>query len=291
MAEIKKYEASDASQLGQQQGPKVNTGYAVNLPNVDPNQSSRWSARLIKPNNKYLNLWVEDASIDFSISGRTGQSRWKREFFPHSFNQPTLKLAGFMPNQREYNKLAAFVRESHSEALNIDKSGTAALNPSERNSKKEKAFPTVTLLMRPNYYQKRNPRNTKGGHRGMKLEGYIKSIKAGGKKFDFAPRFELNFIIAQSDPKIGIYGDNLVGGSELADWMEVFKSWGVESGTEIRQRITKSKQKELAVERLALQIKNNWDANPEYFQSGVDTSEAAAREEAQKRIDNDPQYR
>ena len=236
-----KYRTSDAVKLNRQVGPPIDTGYAVDLPDVSANDRNNWTVQLIKPNNKYLNLWVEDASIDFSIFGRTGQSRWKREFYPHSFNQPVLKLSGYMPNQREYNKLAAFVRESHAEALNFHRDD---INVSEK-SRASKPFPTVTLRMRPFSDQKANPRNQKCKRKGMQLEGYIKSIRAGAVKFEFAPAFEIEYVIAQSDGNVGIYGDTLIAGSQIVDWMTLFndEQFGAKSGTQMRAAINAADRK------------------------------------------------
>lgn len=244
MANYIKYSTNDAYKLGRQAGPRPDTGYAVNLPDVSANDKDNWTARLIKPNNKYLNLWVEEASIDFSVSGSFGQSRWKREFYPRSFNQPVLTLTGRMPNQREHNKLAAFVRESHSEALNINPfTGASA---TERTTVKTKTYPnapdvplpTVSLIMKNDVIGGRL-RNQKGGRRGMKLEGYIKSINAGAIKFEHAPAFEIEFVVAASDGTVGIYSDKLTAGSKIVDWMTLFKEeqFGAKSGTQIRRQI------------------------------------------------------
>ena len=243
------YSAENAAKLNRQAGPRVDTGYAVSTPDVDPNTLNNWTARLIKTNNKYLNLWVEEASIDFSMTGSTGQSRWKREFYPHSFDQPILKMAGIMPNQREYNKLAAFVRESHSEALNVNGDIRPQSNASEKSNIYYKHYgddatiplPTVTLIMNPRSVEGR-PRNQKGGRKGMQLEGYIKSIAAGGTKFNFAPQFSIEFVIAQSDGSKGIFGDNLSSGSKITDWMTLFRKddFGAKNGAQIRKDILQS---------------------------------------------------
>jgi hypothetical protein len=234
MANIIKYTTNDAYMLNRQIGPPIDTGYSVNIPNINVNDKENWNVRLIKLNKKYLNLWVDDAMIDFSMSGLTGQSRYKREFYPHSFNEPTLILKGIMPNQREYNKLAAFVRESHSEALNVNK------NLSEKSAG-TKVYPTVSLIMKSSVQQKGNPRNQKGKRMGMKLEGYMKSIAAGAAKFEFAPTFEIQFVVAASDGTVGIYGDEVVGGSVIVDWMTLFKNghFGAKSGYQIRTDISK----------------------------------------------------
>jgi hypothetical protein len=237
MADKIKYTTQDAAFLNRQVGPRPDLGWAVNSPDISANDSKNWTVQLVKANKKYLNLWVEEADIDFSMSGTTGQSRYRREFYPHSFNEPTLVLKGRMPNQREYNKLAAFVRESHSEALN------ANVNYSEKSAGK-KAYPTVSLIMRPHAPENRFPRTQKGGHRGMQLEGYIKSIAAGAQKFEFAPAFEIQFIVASSavSSGIGIYQDDLDPGSQVVSWMSIFKDGylGAKSGYQIKEAIGQS---------------------------------------------------
>jgi hypothetical protein len=232
MADKIKYTTKDASYLNKQAGPRPDTGYMVNSPNISANDSDNWTIQLIKSNKKYLNLWVEEITVDFSMFGSTGQSRHKREFYPHSFNEPTLRMTGRMPNQREFNKLAAFVRESHSEALN------GRQNISE-TGKGTKVYPTVTLLMKGNPPSKKKPRTQKGGRRGMKLEGYIKSVTAGAKKFEFAPMFQIDFIVAASDGTVGIYEDKLDAGSQTVDWMTLFKEgqFGAKSGYQIKKDI------------------------------------------------------
>ena len=228
-----KYTTKDASLLNRQIGPRIDTGYQVNGNNVSVNDRSNWSIQLTKPNNKYLNLWADEINIDFSMSGTMGQSRFKREFYPHSFNEPTMKIIGRMPNQREYNKLAAFVRESHSEALNIQQ------NYGEK-SKASKEFPTVTLTMKSSRpQQKGQPRTQKGARRGMQLEGYIMSIAAGAAKFEFAPQFQIEFVVAASNGTVGIYEDKLSAGSAVVDWSTLFKQghFGAKSGYQIKKEI------------------------------------------------------
>lgn len=236
---INAYTTENSKFLNRQIGPSTDTGYAVSVPNVsanDPNKNN-WNVQLIKLNNKYLNLWVEEASVDFSMSGKTGQSRYKREFYPHSFNEPTLRLVGKMPNQREYNKLAAFVRESHSEALH------GSTNTTETSREQQKVYPTVTLLMKStDFLRQAQPRTQKGAHRGMKLEGYIKSIAAGATKFEFAPAFEIQFVVAAANGTVGIYEDTLVAGSQIKSWMTLFKvnQFGATSGIKIHSDIAKA---------------------------------------------------
>lgn len=255
MADENPYKIEDAAQLNRQIGPRPDTGYAVNIPNVDPNTRDNWTVRLIKPNRKYLNLWVEEMSVDFSIAGSTGQSRWKREFFPRSFNQPVLSMMGYMPNPQEYNKLAAFVRESHSEALNINRnySETSSTNMNTYQNGST-PLPTVTLVSNPRKTFGRS-RNQKGGRKGMKLEGYIGSISAGVVRHEQAPQFKIDFIIAASDGTVGIYDDRLDSGSQITDWMTLFQEdyLGAQRGDEIRAAITEEQQAPVRTGNLILE--------------------------------------
>jgi hypothetical protein len=193
----------------------TDTGYAVKLPNKSAVKSSSWNAVLVTHTGDELFMWIEDVVIDFSLSGSTGQSRFRKQFYPKAFNQPVAKVSGTMPNQSEYNRLAAFIRESHYDAL------------SAGNQK------TIKLMIRG--MKKDAKRNIKGGHKPMVFEGYIKSIPAGSIKFEFAPKFQFEFVIAQSNGQIGIYKDDLVLGSTILSWMDAFKKdhWGAMSGTEL----------------------------------------------------------
>jgi hypothetical protein len=73
----------------------------------------------------------------------------------------------------------------------------------------------------------------------MKLEGYIKTIAAGAVKFNFAPAYQIEFIVAASDGAVGIYEDKLSAGSALVDWATLFKEDhdGAQSGNQIKKDI------------------------------------------------------
>ena len=196
------------------------TGYYTTLPKKSADKSQTWNAVLITTDNQELKLWIEDMVLNFSMSGTSGQSRYRRQFYPKAFNQPTMVVKGKMPNQYEYNRLAGFVRESHFDALNQTNRKTFADGTQAQFDKK-----TLTLYIKNAGDNTPPKRNLKGGHLVMAFEGYIKNIQAGAKKFQFAPDFQFEFVIAGSKDTgaIGIYKDDIVQGSKIMSWMDVFK--------------------------------------------------------------------
>jgi hypothetical protein len=212
-------------------------GDMVNLPKRSADTSETWNAVLVAPFGAYLKLWATEIKMDFSLSGTVGQSRYRRQFFPRSFNQPVVTVSGRMPNQKEYNRLAAFVRECHFEAVTgnqdlydnkerFDAKSSKKIKKGRKNS--SASLQTITLMIKDAgaLNRKGAPRNTKGGHKPIILDGYILNISAGAVKFDFAPDFQFEFLPAQSrmNANVGIYEDQMDYGSDLASWMDIFKT-------------------------------------------------------------------
>ena len=198
----------------------ADTGYFVKLPNKSAQNSDTWNAVLVTTDNQELKLWIEDLVLNFSMSGTSGQSRYRRQFYPKAFNQPSMMVKGKMPNQFEYNKLAAFIRESHFDALNQTNRRTAEDGSQAVFDKK-----TVTLHIKNAGEGSRPKRNIKGGHIVLAFEGYVKNIEAGARKFQFAPDFQFEFVVAGSKDtgNIGIYSDDIIQGSKIMSWMDLFK--------------------------------------------------------------------
>lgn len=199
----------------------LDTGYGVKTKHTTASESSTWNGVLITNTNVELRLWIEEAQMDFSMSGSAGQSRYRNQFYPKAFNQPVMKVRGRMPNQYEYNKLASFIRESHYDALNQtnrDIGANVIANPTYDKK-------TIKFFIKNAGGENNQPkRNLKGGHLAMGYQGYIKSIAAGATKFQFAPEFEFEFVIASSidTGEVGIYRDDLTQGSRIMSWMQIF---------------------------------------------------------------------
>lgn len=205
----------------------LDTGYAVKTKHLTAAQSKTWNGALITNTGTEFRLWIEDAQMSFAMSGTNGQSRFRNQFYPKAFNQPTLKVMGRMPNQYEYNKLAAFIRESHYDALNQTNRDIGNIVASPTYDKK-----TIKLFIKDAGRGRQPKRNLKGGHTALAFQGYIKRIAAGATRFEFAPQFEFDFIIASSvdTGQVGIYKDDLTQGTQIMSWMELFNkykfSWG-----------------------------------------------------------------
>lgn len=198
----------------------LDTGYFVTKPNRSAQNSQTWNGILITTDQQEFKLWIEDLVLNFSMSGSYGQSRYRKQFYPKAFNQPMMRVRGTMPNQYEYNKLAAFIREGHFDALNQTNRKTVEGNSVPKFDKK-----TLTFRIKDAGDKTPPKRNLKGGHLPLAFEGYIKNIRAGAKKFEFAPSFEFEFVVAGSKDtgSVGIYQDDVVQGNRILSWLDVFK--------------------------------------------------------------------
>jgi hypothetical protein len=225
------------------------TGYAVGIPNKTAENTNTWNAVLMDYQGRRLKMWVYEIAIDFGMSGTSSQSRYRRQFFPRSFNQTNVSVIGQMPNQKEYNKLAAFVRESHSTALNSNHSAIYQTDASGNQSSAAAPSPQLLKLIinpygpkgssldktLPNeagsakkFKETKGPKNIKGTHNRMVFDGYIKNIASGAEKFNFAPEFRFDFVVAQAylNGNTGLYDDALNAGSQLSSISSLIKNTG-----------------------------------------------------------------
>lgn len=209
--------------------PGGNQYPSVKLPVKSAEFGKNWNGALVAPFGSTVKLWISEINMDFSMSGSTGQSRYRRQYYPKSFNQPSILVRGQMPNQFEYNRLATFVRECHFESLTGNRFLYAKkANQSRAAAKASSAsLNTIKLLIKDAGSVGKIRRNLKGGHKGLVFEGYIKNIAAGAVKFNFAPEFEFEFVNASSylNGAVGIYEDTLVSGSQLMNWNDQLKKY------------------------------------------------------------------
>jgi len=187
---------------------RPDTGWQVTTPDRDPAKNDTWNMMISDPLNQKVYLWVHEINIDFSMSGSVGQSRYRRQFFPKSFNQPVMNVKGQCANQYQYNVLSSFMRESHYQSL------------------KNSGSPTVQILLKGAGKRGKNKqRSIKGGHKGLIFQGYLNNFDAGAMKFNYAPEFSFDVILATSvlTGDIGIYSDVSNTGSQTVGWMSMFK--------------------------------------------------------------------
>lgn len=219
---------------------QLRRGYGVTGSDTDPGKRSA-NARFINIKGEKIDFYIEEMSANFSMAGTTGQSHHVRQFFPHNMVQPSITITGRAPNSYQYNRLSAFIRVGQDTGL----SGQALRNAGIplRNIPNAKQgptlIPTLRLLIRRGVGGSsirgggRFPyegRTVKGSHQAWRLEGYVKSMPAGAKHFEYAPQFTFEFLIAESqgprqgDPNVGIWKDIAVAGDEIKPWIDIFQS-------------------------------------------------------------------
>jgi len=210
---------------------RIDQGYAVRLPRTNPARHSG-NAVFVNQLGEKITFYVEEISVDFAMSGSTAQSRKLRQFFPHSIVQPSVRVTGIAPNSYEYNRLAAFVRLSHRYTLmgrSLRTMHVPFRNVLDANGETY-AIPTIQFALSnaTNIVTVSQGRNVKGRHKPWRLEGYVKSMKAGAERFQQAPAFQFDFVVAESlqGPNLGIWNDHAVLGSQIASWAQIFRKRG-----------------------------------------------------------------
>lgn len=214
---------------------RLDRGYGVATPDIDP-ASRQWNGRLIDMRGQRIHFWIEDIEASFAMGGTTAQSRTLRQFFPHNMVQPSVTVRGRAPNSFQYNRLASFVRRAQSDVVSAKELGRNGINLRTRGLQGggDSVVSTVELTVRAGITSKYpfSGRTVKGRHKAWKLEGYIKSMPAGGQRFNQAPAFQFEFLIAESElsqsANIGIWSDTAVQGNQILPWITIFKSRGKE---------------------------------------------------------------
>lgn len=212
----------------------IGRGYGVSEPNIKP-EDRKANGRMTNQSGEDIDFWIEEIEANFAMTGQTAQSRNVRQFMPHNVVQPTITVTGRAPNYFQFNRLGSFVRSSHYNALHPTEQIREEVTPGGRKVKVE----TVRLLIRNgetpevwngNRAKEDKPANgggkrVKGIHVPWLVEGYIKSMKAGGERFNPAPQFKFEFFVAESTFKqgsinMGMWEDVRVYGSELKPWLD-----------------------------------------------------------------------
>lgn len=189
-------------------------GFGVQIARNSPQDTGDASgnASLTNQNGDTIKLWVHDITSDFKMEGATAQSRFKREFYPHNFVQPSFKVKGQCADNYQYNTLAEFIGESQHKAVFHD----------EQNLK----FPTIVFELAPGGVD--TARNHKGAHGGLTLRGFVPSFERGATRFEFAKEYEFDFVVTRSEA--GFMGeDDRYKGRKLLSWAELITKATAES--------------------------------------------------------------
>lgn len=211
----------------------IKRGYGVSDPDINP-AGREANGRMLNQKNEKIDFWVEEIEANFAMTGSTAQSRNVRQFMPHNVVQPTIIVTGRAPNNFQYNRLASFVRASHYNAFHTGEQLREEFTAGGQRVRVE----TVRLLIRngelPKVWNGTTAgagKRVKGVHVPWLVEGYIKSMRAGGERFNPAPQFQFEFFVAESTFKqgninLGMWEDVRVYGSELKPWLDWIKKSG-----------------------------------------------------------------
>jgi hypothetical protein len=210
----------------------IDQGYAVKMPGVDPRNKSA-NGRMTNQLGEEIDFYIEEIETNFAMSGTTAQSRNVRQFMPHNVVQPAIKVKGRAPDNHQYNRLASFVRSSHYHALHYGEDTRKTITTSGKKVKTETVRLWIKNGQTPEVWNGNgNRKSVKGIHVPWLVEGYIKSISAGGERFNFQPEFEFEFYVAESifkqgEQNLGMWEDTRVYGAELKPWLDWIKKGGM----------------------------------------------------------------
>lgn len=170
-------------------------GYFVTTPatapDVDGKLANGANAFLEDSRGNRIGMWVNDISADFSLAGSTAQGPTRRDFYPHNFTQPSVKIKGQTTNNYEYNRLAEFIRHTHRDALSVSSDGVIV---------------SFVLLTPDSVRQPARP-IMRGRHRTVELTGFVRASKRGATRFVTAQDYELEFVVLAANRLLGLEDD------------------------------------------------------------------------------------
>lgn len=173
----------------------IRDGYFVTTPAVAPDDGGKpangANAFLEDASGARVGMWVNDISADFELAGSTAQGPTRRDFYPHNFSQPSIKIKGQTTNSYEYNRLAEFIRSTHRDALSVSSDGVIV---------------SFVCLM-PSSVKQPNRPVMRGRHRTVELTGFVKASKRGATRFVTAHEYELEFIVLAAKSFLGLEDD------------------------------------------------------------------------------------
>lgn len=182
-------------------GP-IAQGQGVRHHDVNASQKGA-SARLYNQVGDHISLWVYEVESGFEMAGTRAQSAQKRDFYPHNFVQPALKVRGQTANNYEFNRLSEFVRFAQRRGVFYGEHGLDR--------------PTIDFVLFGNGVK--TARGHKGEHQALKLEGIIPTIPRGARRFEFAHDYEFDFIVTKSVS--GLMKDEEYRARKLLSWAEI----------------------------------------------------------------------
>lgn len=142
--------------------------------------------------NRERHIWLTDLSTSWRVDGDYGQSVNVQTFYPKYYQQTPLVLRGICENQHQYDMLVEFVETHHFSALDA----SAAQSP--RQDRFLDDHPVVFSLIPYEYSTGVQPgggATTWRKYSWIQADGYILGFKGGHERFNFAPTFEMQFLV------------------------------------------------------------------------------------------------
>lgn len=181
--------------------PRPDTGYDVKATRLN---ARRRDTAIKKANAQlhdgewYVNFFVDEISIDISLSGSTGQGQFTRDFYAHNMTMPSFLVKGQCLNQEDYGTLCEFIHQ--------------AQNKGVYNS-------TLTqLLVSGGGFKIVYPR-MKGTHKGIIAQGYVDAMPRKHERFEYAPEFTMPFVVV--DLLHGPYKDYTASNNTQEAWSKI----------------------------------------------------------------------
>lgn len=139
-------------------------------------------------------IWVYDLTSDFSLTGTTGQSVGKRDFYARNFNQPVYNFSGQTHNEHDYGRLVEFVRDAQEACVFSPKRTIMQVLINGHRGADE-------VILHPGTDRARRApivRGQRGRRPPLGVQGYVNTIRRAHKRWVNAPEYQLQFIIQRS---------------------------------------------------------------------------------------------
>lgn len=167
--------------------PDVSHGYDIFAARLS---DERRRAALAQANGTLSNsrerviFFVTDVKLDLSLTGTTGQGRRTRDFYPHNVLMPGYTVTAMCLDQQDYGNVVEFIHKTQQEAVGNARAGNLI-----QLDIAEGGFNITT----PNG---ESVSHMRGRHKAVCAQGVIMQIKRKHKQFEYAPKFEMQVIVA-----------------------------------------------------------------------------------------------
>lgn len=180
-------------------------GYDVKTTALQAHEGGSNAYLIDEADNTHVLLTVTAVETSLSLSGSEGQSPLQKDFYPRNFQQPSFSITVQGRSQQDIGRHAEFVHK-------------AQRNSVVQGSLMRLVIPTGGLKGTAASSIK-NLDGMKGVRSGMSMSGYVKNFPRSHKRFDPAPLYVFEFIVAKMHA--GIFEDQPYKAYTLSKWSEI----------------------------------------------------------------------